>query len=134
MFTIQIFFIFTFVLTLLNMGYIILKKKEFKDKKLTYLIGVLLIISIVEFFLNVDVYLLSNASNSLETPPFSSLILPFILSSLCLFIYSFFIRDQDVIELDCPSLFRSRLGKIENRGRSIFYKSIRPISIKNKII
>lgn len=113
MFTIQIYFIFILVLTLLNLVLIVIKKKEFKVKKLTYLIALLLIISIIEFFLNIDAYLFFDISDSLENSLFFSLILIFILSSLFLFTYSFFIRDQDVIELENPSLFRSRLGKIE---------------------
>ncbi len=55
----------------------------------------------------------SNVSESLSDTLFLSLIQMFLFGSLILLIYSFFIRDQDFIELDCPSLFKSRLGKIE---------------------
>ena len=70
-------------------------------------------ISLLEFFLNLDVYIPSDVSKSLNSSLFLVLNQIFLFGSSGLFIYSLFIRDQDVIELECPSLFRSHLGKIE---------------------
>ena len=109
----QNFLFFLFGLFILNIIFFILKKKEFKVSKLKILLGFLILISLLILFLRYDEYLKTSKLSPLKGPIISNLILITSLFYLFLFIYSLFIRDQDVIELECPSLFKSRLGKIE---------------------
>ena len=113
MFSIQIYFILTLLLVFLNLILIFFKKKEYRVLTLNIIIDILMILSFIEYCLNWELYMDSNVSESLNDTLFLSIIQMFLFGSLILLIYSFFIRDQDVIELDCPSLFKSRLGKIE---------------------
>jgi len=113
MFTIQIYFFLNLFLVFLALMFFIFKKMEYKGRILKYFFIILVTISLLEFFLNLDIYIPSEVSKPLNSSLFISLIQVFLFSSLGLFIYSLFIRDQDVIELECPSLFRSHLGKIE---------------------
>lgn len=113
MFTIQIYFILILLLAILTVIFFIFKKKEFKARKLKFTIICLLVISLLEFFLNLEIYIPSDTSASLDGSLLIVFIQTFLCCSLILFFYTIFIRDQDVIELECPSLFKSRLGKIE---------------------
>ncbi|MFX1500210.1 MAG: ATP-binding protein [Promethearchaeota archaeon] len=67
----------------------------------------------MEYIINFDAHFPSKVAEPLNTTLFKVIIQIILFLSLCLFCYSLFIRDQDVIELECPSLFRSRQGKIE---------------------
>lgn len=113
MFTIQIYFILILLLVLLSVIFFIFKKKEYKARKLKFLIICILVISLLEFFLNLDTYIPSDVSTSIDDSLLLVIIQMLLSGQFILFIYSVFIRDQDVIELECPSLFKSRLGKIE---------------------
>lgn len=113
MFSIQIYFILNLILFLLILLLIFLKRKEYKMYKLRIFIVLLLVISNLELFLNWDIYMDSNEGESFSYSFLSGLNQMFLISSLILLTYSFFIRDQDVIELECPSLFKSRQGKVE---------------------
>jgi len=113
MFSIQIYFKLNLLLVFLNLILIFFKKKEYRALTLNIIINILMILSFIEYCLNGELYMDSNVSESLSDTLFLSLIQMFLFGSLILLIYSFFIRDQDFIELDCPSLFKSRLGKIE---------------------
>ena len=109
----QNFLLFIFGLFILNIIIFIFKKKEYKVRKLKLLTGFLILISLIEFILRYDVYLKISILSPLKDTIISNLIYIIFFFSPFLFIYSLFIRDQDVIELKCPSLFKSRLGKIE---------------------
>ncbi len=109
----QNFLFFQFGLFILNIIFFTLKKKEFKVRKLKILLVLLMLISLIILFLRYDEYLKTSKLSPLKDTIISNLILNISLFSLFLFIYSLFIKDQDVIELECPSLLKSHLGKIE---------------------
>jgi hypothetical protein len=113
MLTLEIYLILNLLLVFLSLILIIFKKKEYKAYKLKIFLIILIIISLFEFFLNLDLYIPSDDLQPQKYSVILVLIQITLFSSLGLFTYSFFIRDQDVIELECPSLFRSRLGQIE---------------------
>ena len=75
-----------------------------------YIIALFMVISIAEVFFNIELQLPLNSTLSVKNILFLGLIQLILFSSIILFISSLFIREKDVIELECPSLFKSRRG------------------------
>lgn len=66
MFTIQIYFILNLFLVFLALIFFIFKKIEYKGRKLKYFFIILVNISLLEFFLNLDIYYPSDVSKPLN--------------------------------------------------------------------
>lgn len=107
-----IFVILIVVLFSLNVIHSILKSMEYKMRKLKFFIAILFIILSLVLVLNYDSYIL------LKNPEDHEIIIlglsqMLLILSIFLFMNSFRSIEQDLIELKCPSRFKSRSGKIE---------------------
>jgi hypothetical protein len=111
----SLYFSLNLVLAFLCSIYFLARKRENSPVKLRFVIIILLGVSVVLFILR-SLVSLANPSDSF-TYVESSLtsIIPLILLclSLGLFIYSTHNSDDDIIELEAPSIFKSRKGAIK---------------------
>lgn len=108
------------ILTGLSIIYFIAQKRENSPILLKYIIMLLLGVSVIIFILN-SLPIITSASElevSSESLIFSNIPLFLLCISAALFIYSLNSSNGDVIELDHPSYFKSRKGKIKI-GRSL---------------
>ncbi len=103
-------FLILFIYTII---FYISRKKEYELQKSKYIIFIYLIIMGSIFLFNLALFYPSQNSESDKNSMLNGLSLLFLLSSLMLFIKSFYIADQDVIDLEIPSRYKSRKGNIE---------------------
>ena len=113
MFSASIYFAFIVALLILTTLYYLLRKKEYPLSKYKYFLLIFLIVMGSIFILNLKSFISTQEDNSFEDLIIANLSQFFLLGSLFLFIGSFFIPEQDIIELDTPSRYKSRKGSIE---------------------
>ena len=113
------FFLFYFALILivigLNIIFLIIRKRNNSASKLKILIILLLTLSIILFISNSFSFLTltSDLLRSSETVIFSNISLFLLGFSTVFFIYSLHYSDDDIVELEKPSFFKSRKGRIK---------------------
>ncbi|KKN53696.1 hypothetical protein LCGC14_0599990 [marine sediment metagenome] len=131
------FFIFYFILILIltgfNITFLILRKRDNSASKLRILIILLLTLSIILFISSSFSFLTltSDLLRSSETVIFSNISLFLLCFSTVFFIYSLHHSDDDNIELEKPSFFKARKGRIkigriveEGRKKRKFFLSL----------
>jgi len=103
------------VLVILNIVFFISRKREDSANKLKIIIIILLGIAISIFALNSLPFLriTSESINSTEKVGFSYIFLILLCISMGLFFYSIYHINDDLVELEKPSFFKSRKGKIK---------------------
>ena len=113
MFPVDIYFTLTLILLVFTILFYISRIKEYKSRKSKYIICIFLTIMYSIFFLNLKSFVLSLTPESIESLIIIGLSLLILFSSLFLIIKSLFISKKDIIELECPSIFKSRKGTIK---------------------
>lgn len=113
MFSVNIYFAFIIFLLILTIFYYFLRKKEYPSNKYKYFLFFFQIIMCSLFIANLELFIPTQNLKSFEYLIISSLSHLFLLGSVILFISSFFIAEQAIIELDKPSRYKSRKGSIE---------------------
>ena len=110
-----IFLFLVLILTGLSIIYFIAQKRENSPILLKYIIALLLGISVIIFIIN-SLPIITSVSEpeiSSENVIISNIPLFLLCFSTVLFIYSLNNSDDDVVELDNPSIFKSRKGTIK---------------------
>ncbi len=113
MFLIDIYFALTLILLVLTILFYISRIKEYRSRISKYIIFIFLTIMSLVFFSNLDSFIPFQTPESIESLIISGLSQLILFSSLYLFIKSLFLSKQDIIELECPSIFKSRKGTIK---------------------
>ncbi|TKJ22411.1 MAG: hypothetical protein CEE42_12960 [Promethearchaeota archaeon Loki_b31] len=113
MFPLEIYFVLTLILFVITILFYISKIREYNPRKSQYIIFILLLIMCSIFFSNLGSFILSGIGESVETALFSGFSQLLLFFSVFVFIKSFFISDQDIIELKAPSRYRARKGSIK---------------------
>lgn len=113
MFSISIYLAFIVLMFIYIILYYFLSKKEYPLKKSKYFITCFLIVMCFLFILNLNTFISIKESDPFDVVIITGLSQVFLLISLFVFIGSFFMADQDIIELDTPSRYKSRKGNIE---------------------
>ncbi len=127
MITIELFLLFSIILSIFTVIFYILRKLRFKSRKLVYFLPFFYFYLFIHFLLNYDYYISSDLARNLHP---SSIIFATI-SLLLLFVtpYLYFIglsiKDEIIIELDHPSFIKSRkgtitLGKVMKKTRKLY--------------
>ncbi len=131
---IEIYFIFTLVLLIITILLCISRLKEYPMSKFRYILS--MFVAVMMFFFILDFETLGGplVPGSSGTDITSSLSTSFLFFSIILFIGSFFIVDQDIIELKTPSRYTSRKGNIKigkvvkrRRKRHKFFLSMKDL-------
>ena len=110
-----IFLFLVLILTGLSIIYFLAQKRENSPILLKYIIMLLLGISVIIFIIN-SLPIITSVSEpeiSAENVILSNVPLFLLCFSTALFIYSLNNSDDDVVELDNPSIFKSRKGTIK---------------------
>ena len=124
------------IITGLNIIFFISRTKENSATMLKLLIFVLLAISIAIFMLNSPSFLdlTSGSLRTLEEVLISNLSLFLLCFSTGMFIYSISISDNDIVDLEKPSIFKSRKGRVKigrvvkkNRKKHKFLLSLKDL-------
>ena len=116
------------ILTSLSIIFFITRKKENSPTKLKYLIIVLLVVCLIIFVLNSLSSLTAPSEQLISSDNiiFSNIAFFLLCFSTALFIYSIHNTDDDVVELEEPSFFKSRKGRIKvgkvMKGKNQKYK------------
>ncbi len=106
-------FALNLILLLLTILYYFSRKKEHPAQKIKNVLITFFIIMCSLFFLNLDSLIFSQDLDSIENMIFGGFSPIILISSLIIFINSYFIVEQDIIELDTPSRYKSRKGTIK---------------------
>ncbi|MFX1312625.1 MAG: ATP-binding protein [Promethearchaeota archaeon] len=137
--SIAFFLVYLFVNLLttgFNIVFFIHRKKDNSATLLKLLIFILLAISIAIFMLNSSSFLdlTSESSRTTEEVWISNISIFLLVFSAVMFIYSISISDDDIVDLEKPSIFKSRKGKIKigrvmknNRKKHKFLLSLKDL-------
>ena len=130
----QIYLISTIISLFLTILFFSLRRMEYNLRRSKYIISFLLLLMGTFYFLNLGLFDFSEEQNLVGNDLIIILSQFFLFSSFIIFIYAFFIGDQDVIELYKPSIYRSRkisieIGKImkKNRKKHKFFLSLKDL-------
>ena len=113
MLPVNIYFALNLILLIITILYYFSRKKEHPAQKIKYALFIFFTLMCFLLFLNLDFLIFSRDPDSMESMIFGGLSLLILLSSLMILISSFFIAEQDIIELDTPSRYKSRKGTIK---------------------
>ncbi len=113
MFPIEVYLILSLGLFFINLVYYLSKVKEFNANYLRYIIPLWIIILIILFFLNLDNYVNSDLSGKEYRISITFISQLIVFLSLAIFMISLTYKDKDIIELNYPSILKSRKGKIK---------------------
>ena len=109
----EIFLALTIILLVFSIFYYILQKKEYQSQKFKFILITYFIIVFSFFFVNFVPFMSNLNSDYIRYSMINGLSLSTLFLSLTLFIASFYIYDENAIELEIPSLYKSRKGTIE---------------------
>ena len=103
------------VIITLNIVFFIYRKRENSANKLKFVIIILLGIGILIFtFTSLPFLTITSESiNSVEKVVFSNIFLLLLCVSTALFLYSIYHTGNDIVELEKPSFFKSKKGKVK---------------------
>ncbi len=134
MIPIEIYFIFTLALLILTILLCISRLKEYPTSKFRYILFLFVVVMTSVFILDFESLGGPLVPGSSGTDMIVSLSISFLFFSIILFIGSFYITDQDIIELETPSRYASRKGTIEigkvvkkRRKRHKFFLSLKDL-------